>query len=152
MRHRSLSCRQVRSAIAIRAAEANPNYWAAKPDFRETCDHSNSYTDAARASPEIESAMPHVTLESPTRIMDAASRRQRPSSHPPRTADSDIGMIFLNDIEVMLIRTWRMAAAKCSIDKQLIIDALLYRATASPLIHGDPKHGLRCSVKVPYIP
>jgi peptide/nickel transport system substrate-binding protein len=37
---------------------------------------------------------------------------------------SDIGMIFLNDIEAMLDPNVRMAAAM-SIDKQLIIDRLL---------------------------
>jgi peptide/nickel transport system substrate-binding protein len=77
-------------------------------------------TDAAARVAEVESGNSHVTLEVPYEEYDRLKATMTGVAAPI----SDIGMIFLNDIDVMTDPNVRMAAA-VSIDKQLIVDRLL---------------------------
>jgi peptide/nickel transport system substrate-binding protein len=78
-------------------------------------------TDAASRVAEIESGNSHVTLEMPYEEYDRLKGGQHRRDAAPI---SDIGMIFINDIDVMLDPNVRKAMAH-AIDKQLIIDRLL---------------------------
>ena len=107
-------------------------------------------TDAASRVAEIESGNAHVTLEIPYEEYD----RLRNGSNISGTAApiSDIGMIFLNDVDVMLDRNVRLAAHH-AIDKKLLVERLLngYGVPIDTLqtpdyIAYDP------SIEVPYDP
>ncbi|MEM9106091.1 MAG: ABC transporter substrate-binding protein [Pseudomonadota bacterium] len=100
--------------------KANPNYWGGKPEFETVT--IKFVTDAAARVAEIESGNAHVTLEMPYEEYD----RLKGSNGISGTdrAISDIGMIFLNDVDVMTDPNVRKAAA-LAIDKQTIVDRLL---------------------------
>jgi peptide/nickel transport system substrate-binding protein len=99
--------------------KANANYWGGKPDFDTVT--IKFVPDAAARVAEVESGNSHVTLEMPYEEYDRLKGGPLVGLAAPI---SDIGMIFLNDIEVMTDPNVRMAAA-LSIDKQAIIDRLL---------------------------
>ena len=100
--------------------KANANYWGGKPEFENVT--IKFVTDASSRVAEIESGNSHVTLEMSYEEYD----RLRGKSGINGTAApvSDIGMIFLNDIDVMLDPNVRMAAAH-AINKPLIIERLM---------------------------
>ena len=98
--------------------KANANYWGGKPEFETVT--IKFVTDAAARVAEVESGNSHVTLEVPYEEYD----RLKATLTGTVTPISDIGMIFLNDIDVMLDPNVRKAAA-LAIDKQTIIDRLL---------------------------
>lgn len=98
--------------------KANANYWGGKPEFETVT--IKFVTDAAARVAEVESGNSHVTLEVPYEEYD----RLKATLTGTATPISDIGMIFLNDIDVMLDPNVRKAAA-LAIDKQTIIDRLL---------------------------
>jgi peptide/nickel transport system substrate-binding protein len=101
--------------------KANPNYWGGKPDFETVT--IKFVTDAASRVAEVESGNAHVTLEMPYEEYD---RLKGGSGIAGTDAPiSDIGMIFLNDIDAMLDPNVRMAAAPCRSTSRLIIDRLL---------------------------
>jgi peptide/nickel transport system substrate-binding protein len=99
---------------------ANPNYWGGKPEFENVT--IKFVPDATSRVAEVESGNSHVTLEMPYEEYDRLRNggALQGVAHPI----SDIGMIFLNDLEPMLDPNVRMAAAH-AIDKQTIIDRLL---------------------------
>ena len=99
--------------------KANPNYWGGKPDFETVT--IKFVPDAAARVAEVESGNSHVTLEMPYEEYDRLKGGPLAGVAEPI---SDIGMIFLNDIEVMTDPNVRQAAA-LAIDKQAIIDRLL---------------------------
>ena len=99
--------------------KANENYWGGAPEFKTVT--IKFVTDAAARVAEVESGNSHVTLEMPYEEYDRLKGGPLAGTAAPI---SDIGMIFLNDIEVMTDPNVRMAAA-LSIDKQTIIDRLL---------------------------
>jgi peptide/nickel transport system substrate-binding protein len=99
--------------------KANPNYWGGKPEFETVT--IKFVPDAASRVAEIESGNSHVTLEMPYEEFDRLKAGGMTSYATPI---SDIGMIFLNDIDVMTDPNVRKAAA-LAIDKQTIIDRLL---------------------------
>jgi peptide/nickel transport system substrate-binding protein len=99
--------------------KANPNYWGGKPEFDNVT--IKFVPDAASRVAEIESGNSHVTLEMPYEEFD---RLKSGGMTGYATPISDIGMIFLNDIDVMNDPNVRKAAAH-AIDKQTIIDRLL---------------------------
>jgi peptide/nickel transport system substrate-binding protein len=99
--------------------KANANYWGGKPDFETVT--IKFVTDAAARVAEVESGNSHVTLEMPYEEYDRLKGGPLGGVSAPI---SDIGMIFLNDIDVMLDPNVRKAAAH-AIDKQAIIDRLL---------------------------
>lgn len=98
--------------------KANEAYWGGAPEFKTVT--IKFVTDAAARVAEIESGNSHVTLEMPYEEYD----RLKGSLNGVATPISDIGMIFLNDIEVMTDPNVRKAAVH-AIDKQAIIDRLL---------------------------
>jgi peptide/nickel transport system substrate-binding protein len=78
-------------------------------------------TDAAARVAEVESGNSHVTLEVPYEEHDRLKGGPLAGVAAPI---SDIGMIFLNGIEVMTDPDVRKAAAR-AVDRQAIIDRLL---------------------------
>lgn len=98
--------------------KANESYWGGAPEFKTVT--IKFVTDSAARVAEIESGGSHVTLEVPYEEYD----RLKASFTGVAAPISDIGMIFLNDIEAMLDPNVRKAAAH-AIDKQAIIDRLL---------------------------
>ncbi|MDN5786601.1 ABC transporter substrate-binding protein [Pseudorhodobacter sp.] len=128
--------------------KANENYWGGAPEFKTVT--IKFVTDAASRVAEIESGNSHVTLEVPYEEFDRLKAKD--GIDGVATPISDIGMIFINDIDVMLDPNVRKAAAH-AIDKQLIIDRLLsgYGVAIDTLqtpdyVAYDP------SIKVPYDP
>lgn len=99
--------------------KANANYWGGAPAFETVT--IKFVTDAAARVAEVESGNAHVTLEMPYEEYDRLKGGPLAGIAAPI---SDIGMIFLNDIEVMTDPNVRMAAA-LAVDKQTIIDRLL---------------------------
>jgi peptide/nickel transport system substrate-binding protein len=99
--------------------KANANYWGGKPDFDTVT--IKFVPDAAARVAEVESGNSHVTLEMPYEEYDRLKGGPLAGVAQPI---SDIGMIFLNDIEAMTDPNVRKAAA-WAIDKQTIIDRLL---------------------------
>jgi peptide/nickel transport system substrate-binding protein len=98
--------------------KANENYWGGAPEFKTVT--IKFVTDAAARVAEVESGNSHVTLEVPYEEYDRLKATMTGVAAPI----SDIGMIFLNDIDAMLDPNVRKAAAH-AIDKQAIIDRLL---------------------------
>lgn len=98
--------------------KANEAYWGGAPEFKTVT--IKFVTDAAARVAEIESGNSHVTLEIPYEEYDRLKGQLNGVAEPV----SDIGMIFLNDIEVMKDPNVRKAAA-FAIDKQTTIDRLL---------------------------
>jgi peptide/nickel transport system substrate-binding protein len=128
--------------------KANENYWGGAPEFKTVT--IKFVTDAASRVAEVESGNSHVTLEMPYEEYDRLKTKDGLGGVD--TPISDIGMIFLNDIEVMTDPNVRMAAAH-AIDKQTIIDRLLsgYGVAIDTLQTPDyPAYDP--SIKVPYDP
>ena len=101
--------------------KAFPDYWGEKPDFESVT--IKFVPDAASRVAEIESGSSHVTLEVPYEEFDRL--KDKAGLTGTTTPTSDIGMIFLNDIEPMTDPNVRKAAAM-AIDKKLLIDRLLF--------------------------
>lgn len=100
--------------------KANENYWGGTPEFKSVT--IKFVTDAASRVAEVESGNSHVTLEIPYEEYDRLKAKDGLAGVAEPI--SDIGMIFLNDIEAMTDPNVRKAAAH-AIDKGLIIDRLL---------------------------
>jgi peptide/nickel transport system substrate-binding protein len=99
---------------------ANPDYWGGAPAFETVT--IKFVTDAASRVAEIESGNSDVTSNIPYEEYDRLIATEGLSGQA--VPITDIGMIFLNDIDVMLDKNVRLAAHH-AIDKQLIIDRLL---------------------------
>ncbi|MFV0382759.1 ABC transporter substrate-binding protein [Paracoccus sp. (in: a-proteobacteria)] len=100
--------------------KAFPDYWGDKPAFDTVT--IKFVTDAASRVAEVESGNSDVTANIPYEEYDRLTARDGLSGEAVPV--TDIGMIFLNDIGVMLDKNVRLAAHH-AIDKQLIIDRLL---------------------------
>ncbi len=126
--------------------QANANYWGGKPDFETVT--IKFVTDPAARVAEVESGNSHVTLEMPYEEYDRLKGTLNGVAHPI----SDIGMIFLNDIDVMLDPNVRKAAV-VAIDKQTIITRLLsgYGVPIDTLETPD-YDAYDASIKTPYDP
>ena len=126
--------------------KANANYWGGKPEFETVT--IKFVTDAAARVAEVESGNAHVTLEVPYEEYDRLKATLTGTAAPI----SDIGMIFLNDIDVMLDPNVRKAAAH-AIDKQTIIDRLLKGyGVAIDTLETPEYDAYDDSIKVPYDP
>ena len=99
--------------------KANENYWGGAPEFKTVT--IKFVTDAAARVAEVESGNAHVTLEVPYEEFDRLKAGKLEGVAKPI---SDIGMIFFNDIDVMLDPNVRKAAVM-AVDKQAIVDRLL---------------------------
>ncbi|AXI48477.1 peptide ABC transporter substrate-binding protein [Sulfitobacter sp. SK012] len=100
--------------------KANENYWGGAPEFKTVT--IKFVTDAASRVAEVESGNSHVTLEIPYEEFDRLKAKDGLAGVAEPI--SDIGMIFLNDIDAMADPNVRKAAAH-AIDKSLIVDRLL---------------------------
>ncbi|QDZ02609.1 peptide ABC transporter substrate-binding protein [Nitratireductor mangrovi] len=100
--------------------KANPNYWGGKPAFENVT--IKFVPDAASRVAEIESGSSQVTLEIPYEEYDRLTSKEGLSGACETV--SDIGMIFFNDIDVMLDANVRKAAV-LAVDKKLLVDRLL---------------------------
>lgn len=130
---------------AFARLKANPNYWGGKPEFDNVT--IKFVPDAASRVAEIESGNSHVTLEMPYEEFD---RLKSGGMTGYATPISDIGMIFLNDIDVMNDPNVRKAAAH-AIDKQTIIDRLLSGyGVAIDTLETPEYEAYDASIKVPY--
>ncbi|NPD14846.1 peptide ABC transporter substrate-binding protein [Xinfangfangia sp. D13-10-4-6] len=126
--------------------KANEAYWGGAPEFKTVT--IKFVTDAAARVAEIESGNSHVTLEMPYEEYD----RLKGSMNGVAAPISDIGMIFLNDIDVMLDPNVRKAAAH-AIDKQAIIDRLLSGYGVKIDTLETPEYvAYDASITVPYDP
>lgn len=105
---------------AFMRLKANPNYWGGKPAFETVT--IKFVADASSRVAEVESGASHITMEIPYEEYDRL--RKKPNLAGVTTPVSDIGMIFLNDIDVMTDRNVRLAAHH-AIDKETIIARLL---------------------------
>ena len=100
--------------------KANKDYWGGAPAYETVT--LKFVTDASSRVAEVESGASHITLEIPYEEYDRLKAKDGLSG--VTTPVSDIGMIFLNDIDVMLDKNVRLAA-HYAIDKELIVDRLL---------------------------
>ena len=100
--------------------KANPTYWGGKPPFETVI--FKFVPDASSRVAEIESGGSDVTLEIPYEEYDRLTKSG--SFKGTASPVSDIGMIFINDVEPLLDKNVRLAAHH-AIDKQAIIDRLL---------------------------
>ncbi len=126
--------------------KANPNYWGGKPDFETVT--IKFVTDPAARVAEIESGSSHVTLEMPYEEFDRLKGKMNGYATPV----SNIGMIFLNDIEVMLDANVRKAAV-AAINKKAIVERLLsgYGVPIDTLETPD-YDAYDATIKTPYDP
>ncbi|HMM62519.1 MAG: ABC transporter substrate-binding protein [Mesorhizobium sp.] len=127
--------------------KANPNYWDGKPAFENVT--IKFVTDAASRVAEVESGNSDVTLEIPYEEYDRLVGKGFKGSCE---TISDIGMIFINDIDPMLDGNVRYAAAH-AIDKKLLVDRLL-RGYGLPLdtLETPEYAAFDPSIKVEYNP
>ena len=100
--------------------KAFSDYWGGAPEFDTVT--LKFVTDAASRVAEIESGNVDVTSNMPYEEYDRLIAKDGLSG--VAVPITDIGMIFLNDIDMMLDKNVRLAAHH-AIDKQLIIDRLL---------------------------
>jgi len=100
--------------------KAHPGYWGNKPDFETVT--IKFVTDATSRVAEVESGQSDLTLEIPYEEFDRL--REQDALEGTSIPVSDIGMIFINDVEPMNDPNVRKAM-HLAIDKQLIIDRLL---------------------------
>lgn len=107
--------------------KANPHYWGGKPAFDTVI--YKFVTDATSRVAEIESGSSDVTVDIPFEEYDRLKAKDGLAGAV--TPISDIGMIFLNNVEVMNDKNVRLAAHH-AIDKKAIVDRLL-RGYATPI-------------------
>ena len=126
--------------------KANPDYWGGKPAF-ETVIYK-FVPDATSRVAEIESGSSDVTVDVPFEEFDRLKTKDGLAG--VSTPVSDIGMIFLNNIEVMTDKNVRLAAHH-AIDKQAIVDKLL-RGYATPIdtLEAPQYAAYDASIKVGY--
>lgn len=95
-------------------------YWGPAPEFETVI--FKFVTDASSRVAEIESASSDITIEVPYEQFDRLSKID--GIEGVSTPVSDIGMLFINDIDVMEDPNVRKAAA-LAINKDAIVDRLL---------------------------
>ena len=133
-------------ANAFLKLKANPNYWGGKPAFGTVV--FKFVPDAVSRVAEIESGSSDVTIDIAYEEYDRLKSVAGLSG--TTTPVSDIGMIFLNDVEPMLDKNVRLAAHH-AIDKKAIIERLL-RGYGVPIDTLDaPQYAaFDASITVPY--
>ncbi|HEY1722432.1 MAG TPA: ABC transporter substrate-binding protein [Magnetospirillaceae bacterium] len=100
--------------------KANAGYWGGKPPYETVV--FKFVTDATSRVAEVESGSSDVTLEIPFEEYDRLIKK--PELAGIATPVSDIGMIFISNVEPMLDKNVRLAAIH-AIDKEAIIKKLL---------------------------
>ncbi|SMC47235.1 ABC transporter substrate-binding protein [Rhizobium sp. RU36D] len=100
--------------------KANPNYFGTKPAFETVV--FKFVPDGTSRVAEVESGSSDITLEIPYEEFDRL--KEKSGLAGVATPISDIGMIFLNNIDAMNDKNVRLAAHH-AIDKKAIVDRLL---------------------------
>lgn len=100
--------------------KANPNYFGGKPPFETVV--FKFIPDATSRVAEIESGSSDLTLDIPYEEFDRLKSVSGLTG--VSTPITDIGMIFINNVDVMLDKNVRLAAHH-AIDKKAIVDRLL---------------------------
>ncbi len=128
--------------------KANPNYWGGKPAIETAI--FKFVPDATARVAEIESGSSDVTLEIPYEEFDRL--KGVAGLKGITTPISDIGMIFINDVEPMTDKNVRLAAS-ISIDKKAIVEKLL-RGYGVPIstLAAPPYAAFDPSIEVPFDP
>ncbi len=129
--------------------KANPRYWGGKPAFDTVV--YKFVTDATSRAAEIESGASDVTLELPYEEFDRL--KAKPGLRGVTTPISDIGMIFITNVDpVMLDKNVRLAAIH-AIDKEAIVKRLL-RGYGVPIdtLEAPQYSAYDPSIKVAYDP
>ena len=128
--------------------KAYPGYWGDAPAFDSVT--IKFVTDAASRVAEVESGNADITTNIPYEEYDRLIAKDGLAGQA--VPITDIGMIFLNDIEVMTDKNVRLAA-HYAIDKQLIIDRLL-KGYGVPLstLEAPSYVAYDASITVPYDP
>jgi len=128
--------------------KANPNYWGGKPAFETVI--FKFVPDGTSRVAEIESGSSDITLEISYEDFDRLKDKEGLAG--VATPISDIGMIFLNNIDVMNDKNVRLAAHH-AIDKKAIVERLL-RGYGVPLdtLEAPEYSAYDASIKVPYDP
>jgi len=128
--------------------KANPNYFGGKPAFDTVI--FKFVPDTTSRVAEIESGSSDVTLEIPYEDFDRL--RKKSGLAGVATPISDIGMIFISNVDPMLDKNVRLAA-NLAIDKEAIIKRLL-RGYGKPLstLEAPEYEAYDASIKIPYDP
>ncbi|MGJ5095251.1 ABC transporter substrate-binding protein [Bradyrhizobium oligotrophicum] len=128
--------------------KAHPGYWGPKPAFETVV--FKFVTDPTSRVAEIESGGSDITFEIPYEEFDRL--KAKPNLAGLTQPISDIGMIFLTDIDPMLDRNIRLAANH-AIDKKAIVDKLL-RGYGVPIdtLEAPGYAAFDPSIKVAYDP
>ena len=126
----------------------NPNYWGAKPAFKNVV--FRFVTDPAARIAQIESGRVDLTLNVPFEEYDRL--KTKPGLVGVTTPVSDIAMIFFNDIGPMTDANVRKAAVH-AVNKEAIVKRLL-RGYGVPIdtLLAPPYSGYDASIKTPYDP
>jgi peptide/nickel transport system substrate-binding protein len=128
--------------------KANPHYFGGKPDFETVI--FKFVPDATSRVAEIERGSSDITLEVPYEEFDRL--KTKAGLVGVTTPISDIGMIFITNVEPMLDKNVRLAAHH-AIDKKAIIDKLL-RGYGVPIstLEAPQYEAFDPSIKVAYDP
>jgi peptide/nickel transport system substrate-binding protein len=128
--------------------KANPNYWGGKPAFETVI--FKFVTDPTSRVAEIESGSSDVTLEIPYEEFDRLKAKKGLAG--VSSPISDIGMIFITNVEPMLDKNVRLAAHH-AIDKASIVKKLL-RGYGVPIdtLEAPEYEAYDASIKVGYDP
>ena len=128
--------------------KAHPTYWGGKPAFETVI--FKFVPDASSRVAEIESGGSDVTLQIPYEEYDRLTKGGQFSGTCEPV--SDIGMIFINNVEPLLDKNVRLAACH-AVDKQAIITRLL-RGYGTPIdtLEAPGYAAYDPSIKVPYDP
>jgi len=128
--------------------KAYDKYWGDKPAFAAVT--IKFVTDAASRVAEVESGSSQVTLEIPYEEYDRLIAKDGMAGSCETV--SDIGMVFFNDIDVMLDANVRKAAVM-AVDKKLLVDRLL-RGYGLPIdtLETPEYEAFDPSIKVEYNP
>ena len=128
--------------------KANPNYYGGKPAFETVV--FKFVPDGTSRVAELESGSSDITLEIPYEEFDRL--KDKSGFAGVATPISDIGMLFINNIEVMLDKNVRLAAHH-AIDKDAIVKRLL-RGYGVPIDTLETPEYLAydASIKVGYDP
>ncbi|ENN87230.1 ABC transporter, periplasmic peptide-binding protein [Rhizobium freirei PRF 81] len=128
--------------------KANPNYFGGKPSFDTVI--FKFVPDTTSRVAEIESGSSDVTLEIPYEDFDRLKTKSGLAG--VATPISDIGMIFISNVDPMLDKNVRLAASM-AIDKDAIIKRLLRGyGNALSTLEAPEYEAYDASVKIPYDP
>ena len=127
--------------------KAFKDYYGDKPDFQAVI--VKFITDPSARVAELESGRSDLTMEIPFEEYDRLKKKGFGGTNEPVT---DIGMIFLTNVEPMLDERVRQALAM-SINKKAIVDKLL-RGAARPIdtLEAPGYEAYDASIKMPYDP